>query len=137
MRKENVLKAFIIILNLSLLMLEFGCSGQTIEQQKTDHQLQATQLYQDFNEDESSSNTKYVGKVLEVVGTVNRVAPDGKEKILLVLDTNADGEVHCQLSAATNTDITKIPIGKTIKVKGTCSGFLLDVMLDECIIIES
>lgn len=137
MRKENMLKALIILLNVALVIFEFGCAGQSVEQQMVDHHLQATQLYQDFNQDEAASNQKYVGKILEVIGTVNRVAPDGDEKVLLVLDTNADGEVHCQLNASAHTDLTKIPIGETIKVKGTCSGFLLDVMLDDCIIIKS
>ena len=94
--------------------------------------LTAQQLAAEYEKDETIANKKYLGNALQVSGTVSDVSVNQQNKPVLVLTGTDMSGVQCSLlkSAA------GVKKGDAITVKGFCSGYLTDVVLDRCIVAE-
>jgi ribosomal protein S1 len=82
---------------------------------------------------ESQANQKWVGKVLDVEGTISSVTEAGNY-VSLNLAATTDGGVNCSVLKKDLPSDNKINKGDSIRVKGKCTGFLMDVNLVDCII---
>ena len=93
----------------------------------------AAQLYKAFTKDEQAANKKYLNKVILVNGTVTSVTKNSNENSVgLSAGKEAIGEISCQLSKGSTVPQT----GETISLKGRCTGYLLDVMLVDAVIVK-
>ena len=136
MQKFKFVNVLLCVLTTGLILLHFNCSeGSDIANQPADFKLQADELFRDFSENEAAGNTKYVGKILKVVGTIKSVVPTSNGTVNLELVAN-DGSVVCNFPKKDLPSLSKIKIGSSAKIKGMCSGFLFDVMLDNCVLIK-
>ena len=98
--------------------------------------INASKLYHDFSENETTANKGYAGKVLEVKGILKKVEKEGTQNIQLSLDAEADlGSVICNLQVVKSEEIEGLEIGKPITIKGVCTGYLFDVVIDHGMII--
>jgi DNA/RNA endonuclease YhcR with UshA esterase domain len=96
----------------------------------------ATQLIDEFTIDELASNTKYLDKLIAVNGTISSIKKE-EEKGIISLKTDDDfGSVLCHLSIEATQKIAQLKIGQNIQIKGICTGFLMDVILVRCEIIN-
>jgi len=97
--------------------------------------ITASDLQKDFENAEAESAAKYVNKVLEVTGTIESVKT-GEENILSVtLKTGSDlSAVICTLQEGTDPSVFQP--GKSVSLRGECSGFLMDVLLNNCVLIK-
>ena len=102
-----------------------------VENIKPDITIKAGDLYKQYNEDEAASNTKFLNKIIRVSGTVDQVEKSDSAYIILLKQKEDAGGVSCNLFAHTNNNIQR---GKTITMKGKCTGFLMDVALTDCLI---
>ncbi len=100
-----------------------------------DAALTAASLYTAFLQNEQAATGKYLGKVIEVTGTVTELDKDasGMRSVLLSAG-NVPGGVNCSLAPATGQSLPRLEKGATIRVKGRCSGFLMDVNLTDAVI---
>jgi DNA/RNA endonuclease YhcR with UshA esterase domain len=102
----------------------------------TDINITANKIIDDFSSDENTANTKYLDKIIEVKGLITSTKID-KEKGIVILHTNDDfGSVLCHLSKDSTQKISSLKEGQLISVKGICTGFLMDVVLVKCEIIN-
>ena len=91
-------------------------------------------LQKAFETDEAGSSAKYINKIIEVTGEIASVKPGEKSFINVSLRTGSDlSSVICTFPAS---DTTFFKTGNQITVRGICSGFLMDVLLNNCAIIE-
>ncbi len=92
----------------------------------------AVELTDAYQKDEPAANEKYLNRALQVSGTVNDVETnnDGKSVITLAGATPLSG-VRCTLQK----NIT-VETGKTVILKGRCTGYLSDVVLIDCVLVE-
>ena len=95
--------------------------------------LTATSLYNEFSKNETQANQKWLGKILEVKGTISSVT-DAGNYVSLNLAATADGGVNCSLLKSDLPSDNKFNKGDSVTVKGKCTGFLMDVNLVDCII---
>ncbi len=103
---------------------------------KSDIVLTADKILNDFTSDENIANTKYLDKIIEVKGTVSDIKIENRKGII-TLKTNADfGNVLCHLSDSSTKNMSKIKEGQILTLKGICTGFLMDVILVKCEIIN-
>ena len=103
---------------------------------KSDISLSADQILNDFSSDESIANSKYLEKIIEVKGVISDIKIE-KEKRIITLKTNDDfGSVLCHLSKESAQKISSLKEGQLIRIKGICTGFLMDVILVKCEIIN-
>jgi hypothetical protein len=88
----------------------------------------ATALAADFLKDEESSNTKYLNKVVQVSGKVTKIEfPVSPRPGKIVLFADSSSSVICEMAMDERLDIK---VGDEAKINGTCSGYLMDVILN-------
>ena len=104
----------------------------------TDVTISSVELYNDFALDEESSNTKYLDKVIEIEGKVVEISKDesGNVNVYLATDEDAIGQVSCSFTSKNGKQALKLSKGSIVKLKGQCSGYLFDVVINNCIIIS-
>ena len=99
------------------------------------HELNAGALYAAFSEDETAANAEYAGTVIEVKGILKSVEKNDTDQFQLSLDAEDDlGAVVCTLTQAP-ADLTNLEIGSSVTVKGICTGYLFDVVIDQAVLL--
>ena len=78
-----------------------------------------------------------IDKIIEVRGRVYEIQKD-ENQVSLLLDASKDGMgyVTCSMNISEQSKINSLSIGGNAKVKGICTGYLMDVVLNKCIIIN-
>ncbi|MBL7929959.1 MAG: hypothetical protein JNL47_10890 [Bacteroidia bacterium] len=99
--------------------------------------MDADKLFADYAENEESANQKYLGKIIRISGKVLDVNINSNEYSTIYLDGNdVMGSVSCQLEKGEEAKAEKLNAGMAVSIKGKCTGFAMDVVLTQCIIIE-
>lgn len=103
----------------------------------TELTINAGSLYEAFESDEAVANGTYAGKVIEVSGALGSITQDKAGNYVLSLSADSPlGQVVCNLSPNEPSPVKAAAIGKSITVKGVCTGYLFDVVLDNATIIS-
>lgn len=108
----------------------------TLENVKPDFTLSAVELYEDFETDEPAAEARYLGKVLEVSGSVAQVELLEEGTANVALDGGGLlGGILCRFQKD-QLPSRQIQDGESITIKGQCTGKLMDVELTRCVIIN-
>ncbi len=110
----------------------YNKKSASIEDLKTDLSVDASALVSAFEEDENAANADYLEKVIEVSGTVDKSeTADGIQSIYLQT-VGGMGMVLCQMEE----EIIPPANGEKIQIKGICTGYLMDVVLVKCKVVN-
>lgn len=112
----------------------FNKPHQSIKSVDADYQEAAPELVARFQEDEESCNKKYLGKVIEVTGSVSDIAIDEKGVLNVTLTGGDLSGVICQFEKANQEAALHLKKGESVSIKGICTGCLMDVILVDCVI---
>ena len=131
---------FIIAGALLLLVIGWGVYKYNkphagITDQKTDYTLTAADLFNSFQKDESAANKRYLGKVIEVKGMIS-VIQAGSGNTNIQIDASPMGGVNCSFANVDEQTLKTLKKGDALTVKGRCTGFLMDVTLVDCVLVE-
>lgn len=99
--------------------------------------VQATALADLYEKDEQQANKLYLGKAIEVTGVIAEIT-NQKDTSVNVLLTGKD-EMHrvsCLLNPNQLEKAKKLKAGDAISLRGICTGYLMDVELNRCVIIQ-
>jgi hypothetical protein len=106
----------------------------SLEKKEADVSVSADQLLTDYETNESEANKKYLGKVVEVNGTVSALTTEeGKHKVQLET-SNPIASVIFELEEGKSID--DLQVGEEAKIKGMCSGYLSDVILVQSTVVN-
>lgn len=94
----------------------------------------SSQLFEDFETNETIANAQYLGKILEVTGTVSEVLTNQNGETVILL--NSKGGLF-GVSCTMEKEISSPPVDKQITVKGICTGYLSDVVITRGLLIEN
>jgi hypothetical protein len=101
---------------------------------KPDFVVTATALQKAFEDNEATASTRYINKILEVRGTIVSITTADSTNTNISLKNGSDiSSVICTFRKITN--FTKFKTGDEITLRGECSGFLMDVLLNNCAVI--
>lgn len=126
--------AFIAISGILAALYLYNLKHTDMAKAKPDFIITATALQKEFEENEATASSKYINNILEVTGMIESVTPADSNNVSLSLKTGSDmSSVICTLAAI--ADPSKLKTGDEITIRGECSGFLLDVLLNNCAII--
>jgi tRNA_anti-like len=101
---------------------------------RPDFIITATALQKAFEKDETKASIGYINKILEVTGKIASVKPAENSVVSISLVTDSDlSSVICTFPAISDPSIFKV--GDQITLRGQCSGFLMDVLLNNCALI--
>ena len=111
--------------------LEYNRTATDLATKQADFVLSAAQLTSAFEVDEPNANEKYLGKVIEVEGEI--LSRESGEHLILTLKGTEMVSLRAEMTSSLDTDFE---VGKSLKLRGICTGFLLDVVLNECVIVD-
>ncbi len=96
-------------------------------------------LYEAFSTDESKANETYLGKVVETSGFIVEQLLDesGRSVLILSNESNGVGQVYATLEEGKKKPGHDYSPGKKISVKGLCTGYLMEVVLNKASVISS
>ncbi len=99
--------------------------------------VNADVLYKAFETNEQTANTTYVGKVVEVSGTVGDIeTSDTIARVMLTFPDAMMGAVRVTLDSRHLADAKAVKTGDQATFKGFCNGFLMDVELKDGVLIK-
>jgi len=115
----------------------FNKPHEGIANKEAAYTLESRELFTEFDQNENAANKKYLGKVITVHGKVSDKAVDSKGMTSLILEGGDMAGVGCQFDKSVIKEIENIKKGQVIRVKGICTGMLMDVVLVDCVPEES
>ena len=99
--------------------------------------LAASDLSALYSTYEDSANKKYLGKIIQVTGVITEIENQQDTMLTILLgDTLQLSRVNCLIDknhiAAAKNNVK----GDVVKIKGICTGYLMDVELNRCVIVK-
>jgi len=116
---------------------KFNKTHEDLLQISPDHKLTASALFDTFSEDESRANELYLGQIIEIEGKIVSIETpsEGIANLLIGAGENSMGGIICSFSDLKADLLTSFKKTQKIKIRGSCSGFLMDVNLVRCIVV--
>jgi hypothetical protein len=114
---------------------------KSLTEVKSDVSITATDLIAAFEKDTATANKQYMGKVVEVTGSVKSVEKEEGAATLSLGESGTMSSVRCSMDTSFIQKAASIQEGSTITIKGACTGFISeellgsDVILNRCIIV--
>ena len=97
-------------------------------------EIDAVGLYSVYKQNEASADKKFVGKVIEVKGTIIAVQLTDSTANVRLGTGGADGAVNCDFLVVKGAKPDLPSKGSSVVIKGRCTGFLEDVNLVDCVV---
>ncbi len=125
-----------VALSLILAALYYYNLKQTdMSKAKPDYVITSTLLLKAFEDNETQASTKYINKILEVTGVISVVETAKENTVNVSLISGSDhSAVICTFPAINDQSVFNP--GEEITLRGECSGYLMDVLLNNCTLIK-
>ncbi|HUR12074.1 MAG TPA: hypothetical protein VM012_11920 [Flavitalea sp.] len=120
---------------------EYNRTSTPTSELKSDYNLSASVLINEFEQNDSISEKKYLGKTITVTGMLKKVEPENS--MLLLGDSTSSLSIRCSLDSTVLGTAASLRPYTVVSIKGNCIGFnrdeLLgsDVLLNHAIILKS
>ena len=125
---------FIALAAILAALYYYNLKATDMSKAKPDFILTASALQKAFEDDEAKASVIYINKILEVTGNIASVKPAENNVVSISLVTDSDlSSVICTFPAVSDPSIFRV--GDEITMRGECSGFLMDVLLNNCALI--
>jgi putative nucleic acid binding protein len=138
MRKVLILLVVVSVVSLGIGYYMYNMPPKNLSNVKPEAIVSAVDLMSLFEENEQSANEAYLGKVIEVNGKISdvRINSDGSAQI--VLETSSlMGGISCSIETEDVEILNANPVsGQNAVIKGECTGYLADVILKRCVVVN-
>lgn len=99
--------------------------------------INASDILTAFTNDEAAATKKFAGKTIQITGTVSEIINQQDTMLNIFLGSETDiNKVSCLMDMRRKEDLKNIVQGKKIAIKGICTGFLADVEMNRCVIVN-
>lgn len=128
---------FLVVLVVAAVLLYFYYKKPAdIRTAVANYETTAPALLAEFNNNEATANAKYLDKVIAVEGTISKVNSDAGNPTVFLETGDPMASVTCSFYDTESGVLKNLKPGSTIKIKGVCTGVLMDVVLNKCSIAE-
>ena len=128
---------FVIVLLGMICIYIFFKPEKNLLKLKPDYTLTAIELFNEYSTNEEAANTKFLGKIIQVNGTIREINTEDSIYTIVILETeDVFSGVNCVLSDRYASKRKDISTGSEATIKGECSGMLIDVVLNNCVLID-
>ena len=95
--------------------------------------VSARKLYEEYNANEIAADEKYKGKIIQVTGIIRDIGNDIMDNAYITLiGDQYFGDIQCYFRE--KSIVAGLSKGKRISVMGSCSGLMMNVHLNNCIV---
>lgn len=102
----------------------------------TEISTDSQKLTASFISNENDANLIYKDKIVEVVGVVKEVTFLNNRNTIVLEGENKNSSVLCDMQSDQLRMVKNLKKGQKIELKGVCKGFLKDVILLNCMLIN-
>ncbi len=113
----------------------FQPASKSVQKKEAEFMFGASALVNEFIIDEQMANSLYLDKIIQVNGTIDNITDDGSVVVVSLKDPESSSGVLCSFDKS-SLSVEKLALGNTLTVKGICTGYLLDVVLTKCALVE-
>lgn len=114
---------------------QYSRGHKSIDKIKADYSYTAEQFLEIYKRDEQKADELYLEKVIEINGVVKELnAEDGVVAIVSLATGSLFESIQCEL--ATPLGNNNIKLGEHVKIKGYCTGKLMDIVLNRCVLVQ-
>lgn len=124
------------VAGVSIVVYLFRKPHQSILNATPKFSLSAANFAGEYEKSEKEANAKYLNNVIEVEGVVVEKTLDEKGLLNLTLQGIDLSGVSCVFDKKNKANVMKYKEGDKIKVKGICTGVLMDVVLVDCVLSQ-
>lgn len=138
MKRIVLILAAAVAVSVGIGMYMYFLPVKSLKNAKPAASLSATELLAAFEENEDAANTLYLDKVIEVTGIIEGVTNEPDQPMQFTLDAGGLlGGVSCVMETGIALDGSPDGfVGKNATIKGSCTGYLMEVILDRCVIVS-
>ncbi len=117
---------------------EFNRKPEDLTNVKPQAIVTADSVVAAYENDEVVANKQFLGKTIMVNGMVTEINNQQDTLLNITLgDSNYMHKVSCLLDKQQLDKLKQYSVGKLICIKGICTGFLADVELNRCVIVNA
>lgn len=100
--------------------------------------MDASALFNDFSNNETTANKKYLGKVVQITGKVIDVKNENHETAVTLEDElfGVSTYLDSAFVAQNSKLVSSINSGQMVTLRGQCDGMLNDVVISRAVIIQ-
>ncbi len=110
----------------------------TLENVVPRQRIAAENLTYQYEHDEEKANRLFLGFVIQVTGQIAEITYKPGVSCNIIIGNSADlRRVSCMLDTNQFEKIANYAVGSIITIKGYCTGYLVDVELNRCIIVSN
>ncbi|MCK5440520.1 MAG: hypothetical protein KAJ23_01390 [Maribacter sp.] len=137
-KKFKIILGFLLVAIVSLLISIYYYNKPDVNVVKTNAAfvLTAKNLIEEYSADETSTNKKYTEKVIQVNGMVHEITTLKGNSIITIGNADQESSIICHMLSNQSQKALQLVKGQKISVKGVCTGYLLDVIMVRCILVE-
>lgn len=107
---------------------EFYRQNKDLGTVNADVKIAATDLIHEYETNDSASNKRYLGKVVEVSGNVKEIKKDDGNYTIVLGDSSHLSSVRCAIDSTHRADAASLTAGSSVVIRGNCTGFNKDEM---------
>ncbi|REE83122.1 putative nucleic acid binding protein [Lutibacter oceani] len=126
----------LIIIGLFFVINLYNKPFKDVKNSKAEFVISAQELINDFQVDENLANKKYVDKLIQVKGEIVDISITKGNSSITLKDINGFSSIICHMLPEDNLNSLKLKKGDFVHVKGMCTGYLLDIIMVRCILIN-
>lgn len=133
-KRKIVLFTIIFVLGIGVWqgLLEYNRTNKDLSKVKADVKISATNIINEYKANDSIADQKYLGKIIELNGNVKKVENDGTGNYTIVMGENGSlSSVRCTMDTVYRNDASKVVEGSSVTVRGACTGYKKNELLDE------
>ncbi len=141
-RRTRIGCAAIVIIAAIVLIISLLAPGDNSEEYSptaTPIKVTAQALYEAYEENEVAADAKYDDKILEVRGIVESIGKDILDTPYIKLTSGAEYEVwgvQCMFDEKHESELARLTKGQITTIQGRCSGYLINVIVRDCVLVR-
>lgn len=139
MTKKNII---LLILISFLLLFGVYCYSKiskeaaiNIKSASISYNLNTTDLIANFKDNKKSTNEKFTGKIVKIEGKVKEISFLNNTNTVILLGDENSG-IICDFNQNQTKEIKALTKNQTVIIKGIYKGFLKDVILLNCLLMN-
>jgi hypothetical protein len=129
---------FVLMLTVGLVLFLYYYNKPHVNVHDSDvaFSVTAEHLIDEYQNDEYGTTQKYAEYIIEVIGEVHEITTSNGSTVVTIKPTNSESSIICNMQVAENLNVMQLQKGDEVRIKGVCSGYLLDVIMVRCILVE-
>lgn len=126
----------IIIVGLTCFIYYYNKPHVNVKKSEAAFVLKAENLIKEYRDDEIKTSEKYSENIIQVRGKVFEVSTLKGNSVITLKDENSESSIICHMLPDENMKALKLEKGQEVDIKGICTGYLLDVIIVRCTLVE-